>query len=184
MDSQVRLGQFKPTAERGVTPTVEASWYVVKRLFFLTAIPWPSPLKAALLRRFGARVGRGVVIAPRVNITMPWKLRIGDHSWIGEEAYLLSLEPISIGANVCISQRAFLCTGNHDYTEPTFDYSGTPIDVGDGAWIGAQAFVGPGVEVGVDTVVTAGSVATSSLPQGMVCAGNPCEPVRERKFRG
>ena len=155
----------------------------MKMLVFLPAIPWPSSFKAAVLRWFGASVGSGVVIAPRVNIHMPWKLTIGDHSWIGEEVSLLSLEPIVIGSNVCISQRAFLCTGNHDYSSPTFDYMGAPITISDGAWIGAQSFVGPGVTVGVDAVVTAGSVVVSSLPDGMVCSGNPCEPVRERRFR-
>jgi putative colanic acid biosynthesis acetyltransferase WcaF len=74
---------------------MEIAWYLVKVVFFLTAIPWPSSLKAALLRRFGAQVGQGVVIAPRVNVHMPWKVTIGDHSWIGEEVFLLSLEPIS-----------------------------------------------------------------------------------------
>ncbi len=123
------------------------------------------------------------MIAPRVNIHMPWKLTIGDHSWIGEEVFILSLEQVTIGSNVCISQRAFLCAGNHDYSSPTFDYMGAPITIGDGAWIGAQSFVGPGVTVGVDTVVTAGSVVVKSLPDGQVCSGNPCVPVRERRFR-
>lgn len=139
-------------------------------------------MKVRLLRAFGGVVGNGVVIAPRVSIHMPWKLTIGDNSWIGEEASLLNLEPLTIGSNVCISQRAFLCTGNHDYTAPAFDYSGRAIDIQDGVWIGAHSFVGPGVTIGTETVVTAGSVAVRSLPEGQVCSGNPCVPVRPRLF--
>jgi putative colanic acid biosynthesis acetyltransferase WcaF len=181
--SRVRLDAFRPSANRGASRTTEVLWYLVKVAFFLTAIPWPSSLKSALLRGFGARIGQGVVTAPRVNIHMPWKLTVGDHSWIGEEVFLLSLEPITIGSNVCLSQRSFLCAGNHDYTSPTFDYMGAPITIKDGAWIGAQSFVGPGVTVGVDTVVTAGSVVVGSLPDRQVCSGNPCVPVRVREIR-
>ncbi len=156
---------------------MEVLWYLVKVVFFLTAIPWPSSLKVALLRKFGAEVGKGVVVAPRVNVHMPWKLTVGDHSWIGEEVFLLSLEPITIGSNVCISQRSFLCAGNHDYRSPTFDYMGAPITIEDGAWIGAQSFVGPGVTVGVDTVVTAGSVVVGITSRGASVLGKslcPC----------
>ena len=144
----MRLDLFAPSAVRGASRWTEALWYLTKWVFFLPAIPWPSILKVRLLRAFGASVGTGVVIAPRVNIHMPWKLTLGDHDWIGEEVYLLSLEQITIGSNAVVSQRAFLCTGNHDYKSPTFDYSGRAIHIADGAWIGARSFVGPGVEVG------------------------------------
>lgn len=181
--SRVRLGGFKPSADRGATRAMEAAWYLTKALVFLTAIRWPSSMKVALLRRFGADIGSGVVIAPRVNIHMPWKLAIGDHVWIGEEVFVLNLEHVEIGSNVCISQRAFVCAGNHDYKSDTFDYIGAPVTIGDGAWIGAQSFVGPGVSIGVDTVVTAGSVVLSDLPNRQVCSGNPCVPIRDRVFR-
>ena len=157
-------------------------WYFLKVFFFLSAWPWPSRLKTAILRAFGARIGKGVVIRPRVNITMPWRLDIGDHSWIGEEVYLLSLDRISIGSHCCISQRAFLCTGNHDFRDVSFSFQGSPIVLGDGAWVGASVFVGPGVEIAQEVVVTAGSVVLKSLPKGMVCSGNPAEP-RSMRWR-
>jgi putative colanic acid biosynthesis acetyltransferase WcaF len=181
--SEVRLRDFRPSADRERQRGTEALWYLVKTLFLLSSIPWPIWLKVTLLRSFGARIGRGVVIAPRVNIHMPWKLTIGDDAWIGEEVFILNLEPISIGANSCVSQRTFLCTGNHDYRSSTFDYIGRPIVIGDGAWIGAQSFVGPGVSIGVDTVVTAGSVVLSNLPDKQICSGNPCEPSKSRVIR-
>ena len=166
--------------DRGRSRLVEALWYGFKLAFFLTAMPWPSRWRALCLRLFGAKVGRGVVIKPRVNIHFPWKLTLGDHAWIGEEVFILNFEPVAIGAQACVSQRAFLCTGNHDYRDPAMSYRNAPIGIGDGAWVGAQVFVGPGVRVGADAVATAGSVVLSDLPPGMVCAGNPCVPVRAR----
>lgn len=159
---------------------MEAAWYLCKCVFFLSGLPWPYGLKRRLLRAFGARVGDGVVIKPRVNIHLPWRLVIGDHAWIGEEVFILNFEPVVIGRQACVSQRAFLCTGNHDYRDPTFTYRNAAISVGDGAWVGAQVFVCPGARVGVDTVITAGSVVTQDLPAGMVCAGNPCRPAKPR----
>jgi putative colanic acid biosynthesis acetyltransferase WcaF len=159
--------------ERGRGVAVFALWQLVKAVFFRPAFPWPSRLRVALLRAFGAEVGRGVYIKPQVNIHLPWKLRLGDHAWLGEEAFILNFEPISIGAHACVSQRAFLCGGNHDYRDEGMRYRNAPIVVGDGAWIGAQAFVGPGVEVGVDAVITAGSVLLQKAEPGRVYAGNP-----------
>jgi putative colanic acid biosynthesis acetyltransferase WcaF len=115
-----------------------------------------------------------------VNIHFPWRLSIGDHSLIGEEVFILNFEPISIGEQCCISQRVFLCTGNHDYRDPLFPYRNRAIDIEDGAWVGAQSFVGPGVKIGEEAVVSAGSIVTKDLPPRMVCAGNPCLPVKPR----
>lgn len=178
----MRLDQFDrhQGLERGRGRIVEIAWYVVKCLFFLSPLPWPHRLKAFLLRRFGASIGTGVVIKPRVNIHLPWKLTIGNHTWIGEEAMILNFEPVVIGSHVCLSQRAFLCTGNHDYRDPCFRYRNAPIVIEAGAWIGAQTFVSPGITVGIDAVVTAGSIATRSVPAGMICSGNPCLPVKPR----
>ena len=165
---------------RGRSPFVEAVWYLVKCFIFLSPLPYPGSLKCALLRLFGACIGRGVVLKPRINIHFPWKLTIGDYAWIGEEVFILNFEPVTIGSHCCISQRAFLCTGNHDYCRVEMPFRNRPISLGDGAWIGAQVFVGPEVTVGSETVVAAGSVVTRSLPPEMICGGNPCSPLRNR----
>ena len=180
--TRVRLDQFDQTRgfQRGRSRAVEAAWYLCKCLFFLSALPWPSPWKAALLRIFGARIGRGVVLKPRVNIHLPWRLEMGDHAWIGEEACILNFERVIIGAHACVSQRAFLCTGNHDFRDVTMPYRNRPITIGAGAWVGAQVFVAPGVEIGPEAVVTAGSVVTRSLPPAMICTGNPCVAIKPR----
>lgn len=166
--------------DRGRPFIVEALWYVCKCFLFLTPLPVPSRFKCFLLRLFGARVGHGVVIKPRVKILFPWKLTIGDFAWIGEEVMLLNFEPMTIGAQCCISQRAFLCGGNHDYRQIDMPYCNGPIVVQDGAWVGAQVFVAPGVTIGTEAVITAASVVTKDQPPKMVCGGYPCLPIKER----
>lgn len=180
--SRVRLDLFDSSLglDRGASRIKESVWYLCKVAFFLSSLPWPGSFKCWVLRLFGAQVGVGVVIKPRVNIHFPWKLRLGDHSWIGEESWILNFEFIDVGAHVCISQRAFLCGGNHDYRKPDFRYRNAPIAIDDGAWVGASSFVAPGVKLGTNCVVTAGSVVVSDLPSGMVCRGNPCEAVGPR----
>lgn len=178
----VRLDRFDPSRglDRGRSRLTEVCWYLVKCLFFLSPLPWPMGLKRQLLKRFGAEIGSGVVIKPRVNVHFPWKLKVGDHCWIGEEVFILNFEPVTLGDHVCISQRAFLCTGNHDFRDPAFAYRNAPITVESGAWVGGQCFVGPGVTIGREAVAAAGSVVTDNLPPAKICRGNPCRPVKDR----
>ncbi len=133
-----------------------------------------------MLRAFGAKIGRGVVIKPEVKITFPWKLEVGDFVWLGEECWLLNLGRVAIGSNVCISQRAFLCTGNHNYRRSTFDLIVKPIIIEDGVWLGAGSWVGPGVRAGSHSVLTAGSVAVADLEPSGVYQGNPALLVKRR----
>src|SRR5579862_10005580 len=128
--SNYSAGRF----ERGAGKLRETAWLVVSLILFRLCPFSLSSLKCAVLRAFGAKIGRGVVIKPQVKITFPWKLEIGDFVWLGEECWLLNLDRITIGNNVCISQRAFLCTGNHNYRVPTFDLMVKPISIADGAW--------------------------------------------------
>ena len=155
-------------------------WYFFKMAFFLSAIPWPGKLRSGILRAFGAKIGKDVYWKPRINIHIPWKLEIRDHALIGEEVSILNFEPVVIGTQACISQRAFLCTGNHDFRDVRMRYRNRPITIGDGAWIGAQVFVAPGVTVGAEAVVTVTSVVLKDLPEAMICSGNPCVPVKPR----
>ena len=158
----------------------EAAWWMVRGVLFMHAFPMPSRLKVLALRWFGARVGHGVVIRSRVNVTFPWRLSIGDHVWIGDEVLILSLAEVSIGSSVCLSQRAFLCTGSHDFFKPTFDLVVKPIRIEDGCWVAAGAFVGPGVTLGAGSLCAAGSVVVKDVAPGMRVGGNPAGPLRGR----
>ena len=135
------VGDFDRGASRGR----EALWLLVKAIFFLNAFPWPSALRVALLRAFGAKVGRGVVVRNHVNITYPWRFEAGDFVWLGDEVIILSLASVKLESSVCISQRAFLCTGSHAFAKPGFDLVTRPIVIRAGSWIAAQAFVAPGL---------------------------------------
>ena len=181
-ESRVRLDLFDARRgfNRGRSAAVFASWYLLKCVFFLSPLPWPSAWRSILLRWFGAKVGRRVYWKPRVNVHFPWKLTVGDYCWVGEEVCIYNFEPVTIGSHCCLSQRALLCAGNHDYRRPDMAYRNAPITLANGVWIGAQSFVGPGISIGTDAVVAAASVVTRDLPVGMVCQGNPCVPIRRR----
>jgi len=177
----VDLSTYRPTGfDRGAGRLKEGLWLIVSLVLFRLCPFSFSALKRLMLRAFGARIGQNVTIKPQVKITFPWKLTIGDHVWLGEECWLLNLDRITIGNNVSISQRAFLCTGNHNYKSPTFDLVVKPITVEDGAWIGAGAWVGPGVKVGNHAVLAAGSVATKDLEPFGIYQGNPAASVKKR----
>ena len=120
------------------------------------------------------------MIKPGVRVKSPWRLKVGNHVWLGEDAWIDNLEDVTIGDHVCISQGAYLCTGNHDWRKPSFDYRLAPISVGEGAWIGAKSLVGPGVRIGEAAILTAGSVATRNLATGGVYTGNPATYVKDR----
>ena len=132
------------------------------------------------MRLFGARLGKGVVLKPGINIKYPWKLSVGDFSWIGEKAWIDNLADIEIGKNVCISQGAVLLTGNHDYTKTGFDLIVKKIILEDGVWIGAAAMVCPGITCQSHSVLSAGSVATQDLQAYKIYQGNPASEVKER----
>ena len=158
----------------------EGLWLLISLMLFRLCPFSFSALKRMVLRAFGASIGRNVTIKPRVNITFPWKLKVGDHVWLGEESWLLNLEHIVIGNNVCISQRAVLCTGSHNYKRATFDLITRPITLEDGAWLGAGSWVGPGVTVGSHAVLSLGSVTTQNLEAHGIYRGNPAVLVKGR----
>jgi putative colanic acid biosynthesis acetyltransferase WcaF len=157
-----------------------AAWYCINIIAIKSRLLPSNRLKVGLLRAFGARVGTGVVIKPGVNIKYPWNISIGNFAWIGEDAWLDSLGTIEIGEHVCISQGAYLCTGNHDWRSCGFDLIVLPIVVEEGVWIGAKAIVLPGVKVRKYSVVTAGSVLTRDSREKWIHRGNPARPEKPR----
>lgn len=161
--------------ERGRGPAWQIAWQLVSGLII---VRWwcPPQLRASILRAFGAKIGDGAVIRHRVRIHWPWKLSVGAGTWIGEGAWLLNLEPITIGSDVCVSQEAFLCTGSHDRRSPTFEFDNAPITIGDGAWIAARATVLRGSTIGNDAVVGATALVSGDVPaQALVFAPRATE---------
>ncbi len=155
-------------------------WYFVNITIFQSGLPYPTFLKVWLLRFFGASVGSKVMVKPGIAIKYPWHLSIGNNVWLGEKVWIDNLAKIIIGNNVCISQGAYLMTGNHDYKKPSFDLIIAPIIIEDGVWVGARAVICPGAKLGTHSVITAGSVAVANTPQFTICQGNPAVPTRKR----
>jgi putative colanic acid biosynthesis acetyltransferase WcaF len=146
--------------DKGRRRAVQAAWFATQNLVF--GKWWfPARWRPAVLRAFGARIGDRVLIRHRVRVLWPWKLTIGDDCWIGEDAWLLDLEPITVEHDVCVSQGAFLCTGSHDHRDPGFGYDNGPITVGAGAWIAARALVLRGSRIAPGEVVPAGAVRSA-----------------------
>lgn len=168
---------------KGTTKIKLVIWYFVNCIFVKPCI-FPFKFhKIFLLRLFGAKIGKGLVIKPKVNIKFPWKLIIGDDCWLGENVWIDNLDQVTIGSNVCISQNALLLTGNHDYTISSFDYRNAPIVIEDGVWIGAQSVVCSGVVCKSHSILTVGSVATKHLDEFTIYQGNPAMAIRKRVIR-
>ena len=162
--------------DRGASPLKEGLWWVVRSLLFASWVPLPSIFKVTALRLFGAKVGKGVVIRSRVNISFPWRLSIGDHVWLGDEVLILSLAAVTIASHVCISQRAFLCTGSHRFRSESFDLVTKPITVEEGCWIAACVFIGPGVTLHRMSICSAGAVVLRDAGPNQLLSGNPAMP--------
>lgn len=172
------LGSYNNKSfDRGASAFKELLWRLCQGSFFQAMWYVPSFVRIICLRIFGAQVGKGVIVRAGVNISFPWRLKIGNHVWIGEEVMILSLAPVTIESNVCLSQRAFLCTGSHDLKKSSFDLIVKPIKIEEGCWVAAQAFVGPGVTLGKGAVVSAGSFVFESVMPGKLVRGNPAHVV-------
>lgn len=133
-----------------------------------------------MLRLFGAKVASSVVVKPGVRVKYPWLLSIGDHSWIGEDVWIDNLVQVTIGANVCISQGSYLCTGSHDWSDAAFGLLVGSIALDDGSWVGARAFICPAVRIEHCGVAAAGSVVTKDIPAFEIHAGNPARFYKKR----
>ncbi|MEB3294775.1 MAG: hormogonium polysaccharide biosynthesis acetyltransferase HpsU [Synechococcales bacterium] len=151
-------------------------WWLVQAIAFPLSLHHAHGFRCRLLRLFGAKIGKGVIVRPTARVTYPWKIEIGDYSWIGDDVVLYSLDRIVIGNHCVISQKAYLCTGSHDVTDPTFQLQTQAIAIGNGVWVAADCFIAPGVTIGANAVVGARSSVFSDLPAHQVCFGSPCKP--------
>jgi putative colanic acid biosynthesis acetyltransferase WcaF len=156
----------------------EFLWMVAEAIFVSNPLQVSSRLRVAVLRLFGAKIGRKTVIR-NVHIKFPWKLEVGDHSWLGERVWIHNQDRLTIGCNTVISQESFITTGSHDLYR-TMDLITKPVRIGDGVWITSRCIVQMGVVIGDNAVVTPGSVVHQSLAAGHVYGGNPVSVLRPR----
>lgn len=158
-------------------------WWLVQAIAFPLSPHTFNGFRRGLLRLFGAKIGLGVIIRPTARFTYPWKVEIGDYSWIGDDVVFYSLELIKLGCHCVISQESYLCTGSHDIKDSAFALITSPITIGNGVWIATDCFVAPGVQIGANAVIGAKSSVFRNIPAQQVCWGTPALPHYQRQIR-
>jgi putative colanic acid biosynthesis acetyltransferase WcaF len=170
-----------PNNFRGKNIFIVQLWWAVEAVFFKLSPQFMYGWRRFLLRLFGAKIGKKVIIRPSVSSTYPWKISIGDYSWIGDDVVLYSLGEIEIGNNVVISQKSYLCTGSHDYTKPDFPIYAKKITIEDQSWIATDVFIAPGITIGKGTVIGSRSSVYKNIPPNKICVGSPAVVTGNRK---
>lgn len=158
---------------RGRSAFIVLLWQFVRGTLFAWS---PQPAYAWrrwLLRVFGAEIGHEVIIRPSARVTYPWKVAIGDYSWVGDDVEIYSLGPIRIGSHTVVSQRSFLCGGGHDYGDLAFPVIQDAVTVGDEVWVATDCYIAPGVTIGHGAIVAARSTVLSDVPAATIVAGTP-----------
>ncbi|WP_375387388.1 acetyltransferase [uncultured Amnibacterium sp.] len=156
-----------------------ALWLLVELLLVTNPLQISSAVRAAALRRFGARIGRGVILRPRLRVKLPWKLTIGDRSWIGEGVWIHNQDIVTIGTDVVLSQDTFLTTGSHRH-RTDMGLITRPVVVEDGAWITSRCVVLGGTHVGRSALARPLTVVTGRVPANAIVSGPDCEVVGAR----
>lgn len=172
-----------PPGFRGRSAVAVQLWWIVQATLFRGSPQFLYGWRRFLLKLFGARIGEGVLVRPTARIVYPWKLTVGDHSWIGDYAEIYCLGAIVIGRNAVVSQYAYLCTGSHDIRAIGFDIFAKKITVEDEAWVAAGAFVHPGVTIARGSVIGARAVVTADTESMGIYVGDPARKVGQRGLR-
>lgn len=183
VQERVNLALFQNDSYHpGRSLLVQCAWFFVGLPLLRSALIPSSSFRRSLLRLFGADIADGVVIKPGVRVKFPWRLTAGRNCWIGEDAWIDNLAHVTLGNDVCLSQGVYLCTGNHDWSDPAFGLRVQSIHIDDGAWVAARASLAPGVSIGTHAVVGFGAVVSASVPAYAVYAGNPASLQRWRSI--
>jgi putative colanic acid biosynthesis acetyltransferase WcaF len=167
----------------GASKIKQLLWFVLGAMLVRNPLIPFSGFRKWVLELFGASIGAEARIRPGVQIKYPWKLKMADHVWLGENCWIDNITDVVIGSHVCISQGAMLCTGNHDYSTPGFELIAKSITLEDGVWIGAKSLVGPGITAFSHSVLTAGSIATKNLEAYGIYQGNPATLIKTRTIK-
>lgn len=176
------LKSFKLSpGQRGRSGLTVQLWWLIQSTLFRCSPQFMYGWRRFLLRLFGAKIGVGVIIRSTASVTYPWRLEIGDYAWVGDDVELYNWSKIIIEDNAVISQRSYLCTGSHDYTDARFTLISSPIIIKQQAWLATDVFIAPGVTIEEGAVIGARSSVFRDMPSGMVCVGTPAIPIKSRR---
>ncbi|SMF92149.1 putative colanic acid biosynthesis acetyltransferase WcaF [Paenibacillus uliginis N3/975] len=180
-NNRIRLDLYSQDGySRGRSGWFVLLWWLVQGSLFRFSLHPMYRWRNFLLHLFGARIGKGVQVRSTAKFTYPWKVTIGDYSWIGDNAEFYSLDHIEVGEHCVVSQRSYLCTGTHNIHDPKFGLITKPIKISDGAWIASDVFVNPGITIGVMSIVAARSTVTRDVPSNEIHAGSPARFMKHR----
>ena len=169
--------------DRGRPNWVIMLWGLVQAIAFPLSLHNLNGFRCWLLRLFGAKIGQGVIIRPTARFTYPWKVTIGDYSWVGDDVVFYSIDRIVIGSHTIISQKSYLCTGSHDIKTENFSLITAPIKIGNGAWVATDCFIAPGVTIGANAVIGARSSVFQDIGVQQVAWGTPCKAQYKRQLK-
>lgn len=177
----IDLERFKVEQDfRGSSTVIVQLWWIVQALLIHPSPQFMYGWRRFWWKTFGAKLGENVLIRPSARVTYPWKVTIGDFSWIGDRAELYSLGSITIGNHTIISQDSYLCAATHDYTKKGFPLVSDPIHIEDEVWVAAGGFIAPGITIGYGAIIAAKSVVLKDVPKAVICGGNPAKVIKER----
>lgn len=169
-----------PQDFRGKSKVMVQLWWLTEKTLFAWSPQFLYSWRRFLLRLFGAKIGKGVLLRPTVRVTYPWKVSIGDYTWLGEDCVIYSLGNITIGSHVAIAHGVYFNTGLHNYKNESFDIGSKPVVIEDQSWITNDVYIAPGVTIGKGCLIGARSSVFKSMPEGYVCYGNPAIAIKKR----
>lgn len=169
-----------PKTFRGKSKITVQLWWIVQGTLFALSPQFFYGWRRFLLRSFGAKIGKGVLLRSTVKVTYPWNIEIGDYSWIGEDNVLYSLGKIKIGSNVALAHKVYINTGGHEYDKISFDIFCEPVVIEDECWLTNDVYVAPGVTIGKGSIIAARSSVLKSMPRGKICVGTPAIAIKDR----
>lgn len=168
--------------DRGRNNFVIIFWWIIQATIFRFSFHNMYEFRAILLRCFGADIGKGTKIRSSAKFTYPWKVKIGDYSWVGDQVTFYSLDNIVIGSNTIISQNSYLCTGTHDIRDSSFKLITKPVYVGDCCWVATDCFIHPGIRINDNSIISAKSNVLKDTERGFIYAGNPAKKIKKREI--
>lgn len=169
-----------PKTFRGKSKITVQLWWIVQGTLFALSPQFFYGWRRFLLRMFGAKIGKGVLLRATVKVTYPWNIEIGDYSWIGEDNVLYSLGKIKIGSHVALAHKVYINTGGHQYDKVSFDIFSEPVVIEDECWLTNDVYVAPGVTIGKGSIIAARSSVLKSMPGGKICVGTPAIAIKDR----